>query len=95
MSIYSHQGVNNNEISRALIKKNATDANSTSLVTMATVDMRSTKGYNFAVNSIALVDMNGSSDFLYNMAYFVDYEGNNTGRIDHNVAQFSAFRIGS
>ena len=96
LHIYSHQGTGNNEISRAFIKKNATDANSTSVVTMATVDTRSSgRGYNFAVNSTAIVDMNGSSDYLYNMVYFVDYEGNSTGRIDHNLAQFAAFRIGS
>ena len=96
VQMYSHQGLGNNEISRAFIKKNATDLNSTSVVTMATVDTRNVgRGYNFAVNMTGLVDMNGSTDYLHNMAYFVDYEGNNTGRIDHNVSQFSAIRIGS
>ena len=93
--IYANEGIAQNQISRSLIKKNATDANSSSIVTMATLDLRNERAYNLTCNCTGFVDMNGSTDYLYMMVYFVDYAGNNTGRLDQNSSQLSAFRIGS
>ena len=96
VTVYANQGVSNNEITLALIKKNSTTTDATGTVLSSTMDMRSEgRGYNFTRTVTGFIDMNGSSDYLYNLVYFIDYEGNNTGRLDHEVSQFMAFRVGS
>jgi len=94
ITTYANTGVNYNQISKGLVKKNNTDANDTGEEFSSVNDMRSGRGYNFTNTASGIVTMNGSSDYLYSVTFYRDYDNGN-GKIDHIPSIFSAFRIGS
>ena len=94
-SVYSNQGHTYNERTEVIVKKNDTGANETGSVLYSTHNARDARGYQFTVTANGIVDLNGSTDYLYNMVRIQLYFGTSDGRVVADHTQFSAFRIGS
>ena len=94
LTIYTGTGVNLNEVSKCTVKKNDAQASSTGEVFSSVIDMRSSQGYNFTNTASGVIYLNGSTDYLYNVAFFRE-TGTGNGKIDSVPSRFSAFRIGN
>lgn len=77
------------------VKKNDNSANYTGAVLTARVNEQSARGYVEAVCAAGIVDMNGSSDYLYNVVYGQLYFGSGTLDLYQDSVHFSAIRIGA
>ena len=92
---YANDGTGHNELTRVLIKKNNNSANADGLVASVVTDLRNNPGYNLGQTCSGIVDLNGSSDYIVPFIYFVDYQGDDTGKVDHEPTLLSIHRIGS
>ena len=83
------------EAVKIAIKKNDNSADYTGAVFTATTNEQSARGYIGSVVATGIIDMNGSSDYLYNVAYGQMYFGTGTLDLEQDSVHFSAVRIGS
>ena len=83
------------EAMKIAVKKNDNSANYTGAVLTARVNEQSARGYVEAVCAAGIVDMNGSSDYLYNVVYGQLYFGSGTLDLYQDSVHFSAIRIGA
>ena len=83
------------EAIKIAVKKNNASANYTGAVLTAEVNEQSARGYIECVCASGIVDLNGSSDYLYNVVYGQTYFGAVTVDLKQDSVHFSAIRIGS
>ena len=92
---YTNHGVDDASIMYAFVKKNSTSLDSTNQIILAGVDLRNREFYVIGSTGSNLVDMNGTSDYLYCVIYC-----NSTASSSFTVGdpsdstRFSAFRVG-
>jgi len=94
-SVYSNQGHTYNERVQVVVKKNDTTAGTTGSVLHSVHNARDARGYQFTVTANGIVDLNGSTDYLYNMVRIQLYFGTSDGRVEADKTQFSAYRLGA
>ena len=92
---YTNEGVDDAVIMYSYVKKNSTSLGSANQIVLAGLDLRNREVYVIGSTGSNLVDMNGTSDYLYCVIYCNSTATNSFTLGDpSDTTTFSAFRVG-
>lgn len=90
---FSNGGVNDSIVIYSYVKKNSTTLDTTNFINLAGLDLRSEEFYLIGTTANNIVDMNGTSDYLFCVIYCNSYD-TSSFTVTQAVTHFSAFRVG-